>query len=398
MAHRSVPDDETIGDRLRRLRTERGLTQGQLAEAAHLSVDLVKKLEQGRRQSARLTSLTALTYVLDVPRSELLDKRPRLDGGGTLVLGVRDALITPDLLVEHDDGEAPTDPAVLWTHVECGWRDYWGGDFVALAQSLPGLIGEARVAQRALGVPAVGPLAQSYQLAGCLLVQLGREDLAALAAERGIGAALLGDDELQWAALHGTYAWALIGQARNLEAEQLAIRAAARVEPDLGTAAPEVITVWGGLVLWANAAAVEASRGDAVREYLALARSGVARLPGGERYDYQQNFGATQVAMQTTYAYSVLGEPGRALAAARGVRREDLRTISYGRHLLDVALANVDARRADLATVALKEAKDLAPVWFRHQPAARTLVADLAERQSRLSPVLRELVRSLNTH
>jgi transcriptional regulator with XRE-family HTH domain len=78
MAHHA---DETIGDRIRLLRNDRGLTQEQLAELAGVSTDLVKKLEQNRRQSARLTSLTALAEALDVPRSQMLDKRPRLGGG-----------------------------------------------------------------------------------------------------------------------------------------------------------------------------------------------------------------------------------------------------------------------------------------------------------------------------
>jgi hypothetical protein len=47
------------------------------------------------------------------------------------------------------------------------------------------------------------------------------------------------------------------------------------------------------------------------------------------------------------------------------------------------------------ATATLKQAKDAAPVWFRHQALARSFVADLAERQTRLTPTLRELVGSL---
>src|SRR3954454_14065489 len=80
----------TLGERVRRLRAERGMTQEQLAERAGVSVDLVKKLEQGRRESARLTTLTKLAQALDVSRSELLDRRSRLDGGtSSLVLGLR---------------------------------------------------------------------------------------------------------------------------------------------------------------------------------------------------------------------------------------------------------------------------------------------------------------------
>src|SRR6266498_4854504 len=102
MAGQHEPD--TIGERLHRLRGEHGLTQEALAALAGLSVDLVKKLEQGKRQSARLTTIAALANALDVPMSELTDKRPRLDGAGDrLVLALRDTLLSPDLLVRSEE-------------------------------------------------------------------------------------------------------------------------------------------------------------------------------------------------------------------------------------------------------------------------------------------------------
>jgi transcriptional regulator with XRE-family HTH domain len=397
MSGNPAPAGASIGERLRQLRGERALTQETLAALSGVSVDLVKKLEQGKRESARLTTLAALADALDVPLSQLMDKRPRLDGGGDrLVLGLRDALLSPALLpgIDPDDsGEATPLPA-LETAVRRAWADYWGGRFVELARIVPRLVAEARLTERAVGVPAAGVLARSYQVAACLLVHLGRDDLAAIGAERAIAAAAKGDDELQWAVLHGTYTWALLSQARYGEAEQLAIRTAERIEPRFSSATEEHLTVWGGLVLWAMAAAVEGARRDTALDYISLSRVGAARMDR-DRHDYEVNFGPTQVAMQSTYAYSLLGEPDRALTAARDVRREDLHTISYGRHLLDVAQAHTSAGHHGPAVDVLHEAQILAPVWFRHQPAARTLVAELRERSTRLSPALRDLVRSL---
>ncbi len=387
----------SIGEQLRTLRGQRGLTQEALAERSGISVDLIKKLEQGQRVSARLTTLIALANALDAPLSQMVDRRPRLDGGSDrLVLGLRDAVLSPHLLPgfdADDDGEAtPVDQ--LWKTVHRAWRLYWDGHFVDLARMLPGLLAEARQAQREVGAPAAGPLAQAYQLAADLLVHLGREDLAALGAERGIAAAAAGDDELQWASLHGTYAWALLMQARYREAEQVAIRIAERIEPRFSQATPEHLVVWGGLVLWAMAAAVEGAQADTAAQYISLSRVGAARLDR-DRHDYEVNFGPTQVAMQTTYAYATLGEPDRALAAARDVRREDLFTISYGRHLLDVAQAHVDQRHDDAAVEVLQEAKTLAPVWFRHQPPASSLVGQIRERKTRPSAALRDLIAAL---
>jgi transcriptional regulator with XRE-family HTH domain len=65
---------DTIGYQLRRLRRLRGLTQEALADRADVSRDLVAKLEQGRRRTARITSLTSLARALDVELSALVTR------------------------------------------------------------------------------------------------------------------------------------------------------------------------------------------------------------------------------------------------------------------------------------------------------------------------------------
>ena len=293
MAGIGLPGGTTIGDRLRRLRSERGLTQEELAGRAGVSVDLVKKLEQGRRDSARLTTLAALADALDVALSELTDKRPRLDGAGDrLVLGLRDVLLSPDLLpgMDADDDGEPTSPARLRAMLDAGWADYWSGRFVELARRTPALVGEARHADRCGAEGGALALSQAYQLTACLLVHLGRDDLALVGAERAASAAVTSSDEQQWATAHGTYAWVLMNQARNDDAERVARRVAERIEPRMSDATQQHLTVWGGMVLWAMAAACAAGRGDATDDYLALARAGAARMDR-DRLTYAVNFG-----------------------------------------------------------------------------------------------------------
>jgi len=65
---------ETIRYQLRRLRRLRGLTQEELADRADVSRDLVAKLEQGRRQTARITSLASLARALNVELSTLVTR------------------------------------------------------------------------------------------------------------------------------------------------------------------------------------------------------------------------------------------------------------------------------------------------------------------------------------
>ena len=85
----------TIGARLAKLREYRDLTQEQLAERAGVHVDTIGKLEQGVRQTARLTTYQALASALDIELSRLLGQPSMIqqlpDAGGGL-LALRDAI------------------------------------------------------------------------------------------------------------------------------------------------------------------------------------------------------------------------------------------------------------------------------------------------------------------
>jgi transcriptional regulator with XRE-family HTH domain len=392
-----MADNGTLGDRLRRKRRENSLTQEDLAHLSGVSQIMIAKIEQGRRQP-RLPILTRLSSALDVPLSELLDNRPRLDGrrDGASILAIRDALLSPSQLPGiglSDDGEPAPLPQLRATVAQAADR-YWAGDFVSLAAMLPALIGEARLAAQSAGPEASSLLAQSYDLAAALMVHMGKEELAALAAERAVTAAVASNDEFLHAMLEGTYAWVLLHQGRLAEAEQLAAAVADRVEPSFSAPA-EHVAVWGHLLMTALAPAAAAGRD--VTDYIALASAGAERL-GRKVKIYQTSFAPASVQMQACHAYAVAREPARALTAARKLSPGDLTGIAYGRHLLDVAQAHADARHPAAATAVLTQARALAPVWFRHQGVARSLVADLCEQQKRLSPALRELATSVDPH
>ncbi|WP_406313336.1 helix-turn-helix domain-containing protein [Streptosporangium sp. NBC_01639] len=389
-------DGSSIGNQLKRIREDQDLTQEELAERAGLSRDIIAKLEQGRRKSARLTTLIKLANALDVDLSKLTDKRDRMgaDRDGGSVLALRDALLSPSFLPNLDDGHdgEPTPLGDIKAAVDDACRRYWAGEFPALVAQLPGLIAEARLAHSALGPAAVYPLAMAYDLAASIMVHLGRDDLAAIGAERAITTAHGGGDELLWATLHGTYAWVMLHQARLQDAERLAATMAQRIEPSFSAPATHV-AVWGNLLMTALAPAAAAGRD--VAEYISLATAGAERL--GERVPfYNSSFGPATVAMQATHAYTVRREPDKALKASQRIHPGEVTGISYGRHLLDVAQAHFDARRHATAVQRLQEAQALSPVWFRHQGVARSLVREIREEEMRLSPAVRLLVRSLD--
>lgn len=392
-------EDTSIGARLRQARRDRGVSQEELAGRAGVSRDIIAKLEQGRRTTARIGTLARISNALGIELSDLLGKRERFGRADTEgVLEVRNALLAvedlPGIDPVADDG-APSDLADLKATVRRAWGYYWRGDFSELAAMLPGLIGEARITERAAGAAATGPLAQAFQLAADLMVHVGNDDLAMAAALRALGAAHRGNDELQHATIAGTASWVLLHQARLPEAEHVARVAAERIEVAMSKATPEYLTVWGALLLSAAAPAAAAAKADEVRDYIGLARAAAGRF-NEDRHDYWVSFGPTQAEMQACHTASVLGRPGEALKAAGRVRRGDLLHISWGAHQLDVAQALLSTpRRVSDATAALWEAHSVSPEWFRHQGIARNLVREAVERERTLTPQLRRLADSV---
>jgi transcriptional regulator with XRE-family HTH domain len=386
----------TIGDRLRRIRGDRGMTQEELAAASGVSYSLISMLERGKRASARLSTISKLANALDCEIGELVNKRDHLkkDRDGGSVLAIRDVLLDPSLLpgIDQADDGVPIPLPEIEQKVTEAWDRYWSGKFGELLAMIPGLIAEARITHASLGAAAVEPLALAYDLASSLMTQIGRTDLGAIAAERAITIAHTGDDELLWALLHASYSWVLLHQGRYKEAESLVVKTAARYEPSFRGSEREV-GVWGCLLTSAVAPAVAQDRDP--EEYLRLARAGAERL--GRRVPvYQTSFATATVAMQATYGYTVLKRSGQALKAAHEIKPGELQGISWGAHLMDVAQAHVDAGHRKTAIRALLEAREVSPVWFRHQRVAKEAVAEIREQETRLSPEVKSLARSLD--
>jgi transcriptional regulator with XRE-family HTH domain len=376
---------ETIGYQLRRLRRLRGLTQEELADRANVSRDLVAKLEQGRRHTARITSLASLARSLDVELSALVERATPVleaeDGEAAGLVALRNALTC----LPTSCDEEPTPAHVLRRSLDEAWRDYWAGRYGRLCSTLPGLIGEAHRSSN------VEVLASFYQVASCVLCQVGKDVLGYIAADRGIQAAKQGDDELLHATLYGTLGWIFLHQGRYPEAERVAVQAADAIEPRLGSARPEHLSVWGSLLLSALPATAALGDGDTAANLLSLAGAAATRL-GTERNDYQTGFGPAKVAQESVHCAVALGETGRALELAPRVPRQRLATAAHGRHLLDVAQAQADHRRDDDAVDTLLAAERLSQEWLRHQALARHLVFELQKRDvSRLASLAQRM-------
>ena len=73
--------DLRLAERIRSLRTERGLTQQELALRSRLSVSIVARLDQGRARDPRLSTAEALAGALGVPVADLIEPPAAADVG-----------------------------------------------------------------------------------------------------------------------------------------------------------------------------------------------------------------------------------------------------------------------------------------------------------------------------
>lgn len=401
MAAQLNPALPTIGEQIRRLRLQRTpkMTQREVAERAGVSVDLIKKLETGVKQTALLVSLHKIARALDVDVAMLLARPEPVevaddnDGG---VVAIRLAITA----VRSD-----TEPAgleELTQQARYAWNAYWTSHLDVLAGLLPGFIAVARATAREHPTPQTyAVLSDAYGIAASLLVHLGYTDLAYLAMERAIAAADHSDDELRHAALSGWMSWLLMHQTGSAaQAQHLAVSEADSIEPRFAKAPPKHIAVWGGLLLSGAIAAARDDRPDEADDMLNLAESAATRLQVADRevrMDHERPFGAPVVIQVSVDAAVVTGRPGRALEIAKRMPPDaDLPPAGKARHLTDVAFAQTGLGRDREATETLLRVEREAPHWMRYQPYPRLIVRELLERERRArTPRLRELAARL---
>ncbi|APU21855.1 putative transcriptional regulator [Actinoalloteichus sp. GBA129-24] len=384
-----------IGSRIRGLRG-RILTQRELAEAAGVSVDLIRKLEQGARRTASIGSLHAIARALDVDIADLLGRRvgPLSTEPGAGVVAVRRALTTVDDLLDEVGQDAPSSIGQARRTVAYGWAAYWHGRYAQLVGLLPQMIVQLRASaavEQASRQSAHELLSRCLWLAGCTLVHLGHPDPAWLAIRQAITAAEQGGDDLLCGVLRGSAAWQLLVQGRYVEAHRLATHAATSIQPG-ADADPERLSNYGSLIITAATAAARDGRTAEARHLMAQAAE--VAVHTGDRADYETYFGPSQVAMQTVDIAVVTEDYTGALSAATRMPRDStLPLASRARHLADQAFAYARLGRRERAVQALLVAERMAPDWMEYQTLPRRVVSELlgAER----STPLRELAHRL---
>ncbi|MEV7684282.1 helix-turn-helix transcriptional regulator, partial [Streptomyces sp. NPDC088341] len=281
-----------IGHNLKRHRKAAGLSQEALSEASGICVSVIRDLEQGRRDTARMPTLSAFAAALHITTGQLfgdasagVDRREP-DAEPVGLIGVRRAL-TPvrgldgQPLDVDPAGPAPT-IADVTDAVRAANRIYHRNDYAATLAALPGLLGQVRALVDITGgdeqLAAHTLASRGYALAGRLLIQLRQVDLAHVALDNALRHARDSGDQVAGAEAVAPMCWLLLRCGRFADAKHLALRTAESTEPRLSTANPAELAGWGQLLIKAAAAAVRDASRDEASEILDLAAAGALRL------------------------------------------------------------------------------------------------------------------------
>ncbi|MFG1949627.1 helix-turn-helix domain-containing protein [Micromonospora sp. NPDC048830] len=374
-----------LGRQVRVQRTRRQMTQTALASAAEVSVDLIRKIEQGQRQRVGLDSVARLAAALDVTMADLLDKPRGLAGGaedGELGALRRAVLGLTPLMVEPPALDA------MQAAVADLWGAYWAGRYAHLARQLPDRINQARAlagsaASRDQAVTST-LLAEVMQLSGSLLAHLANEDLAHLALTAADRASEAAGDMLLHASVQAARAWVLSRQGLWAESEHVATSTADAIEPRLSQASADQVAVWGELLRYGCTAVARSGRHADARDLLGLVQAAAARLGSDRATRYAAGFGPTVAAMKAVDVAVTADRPRTAIRLAERVEHPDrVPTAMHARYLLGVAWAQTADWRSQDAVDTLRRVDRLAPEVLDHQTLARVCVEELLPRRSR---------------
>jgi transcriptional regulator with XRE-family HTH domain len=395
----STTFESGMGDRIAELRRRRNMTQEQLAEAAGLSVDVIRKLEQGRRKTARLTSINALARALDTEPSFLVGQpstfethQPR-SGDIPSVLKLRQA-ISPvaDLLGGDTDPEDPPSVPELQEALRSTEVIRREGRMAEIGALLPQLICDARAAVHAntgsAAAAANSVLAEAYQVAATTLTALGKEDAAFTAIERSLSAIKGCDDPNLEILSASTLSWVFAKQGRLADAERVALVHAEKIEPTFRST-PGDLALWGVLLLRGATAAVRQEKHETVTDLLRMATAAAAGI-GEDMIVYATPFGPTNAGVAKVNFLVEMEQSSEAIRAARAVPNVgSLPPTWRARFHVDRALAYHDLGNDRAAERALLAAESDAPEWMRYHSTSRRLVEELRSRAPRRdTPVL----------
>lgn len=386
-------DELPIGRRVAYWRARRRMSQQVFADRLGKSKSWVDKVERGVRRLDKFSLINDIADVLQVDPQVLLGRECERRSGGFGVSNdeiseIRAALERYDQVnTFFEPPPSPPDLAELSKAVQHAWSTYQHAKGGALARLLPNLLRQAQaadVAYRNTRDAAYGAhlLGQTYQITSSALRNLGKYELAWLAADRAVAVSQRSGDELLSGMATFRVGLALLAMGRPRSALEISVSVASRLAPPEGHSSDRPrLSVFGMLLLLGAMAAAKLADPATTEDLLRGAQAAADAL-GADENHYWTCFGPTNVQLHRVAAAVELGDAGSAVNQYR-VRPEEVAALVPERrihYLLD--LARGWAQIGDVARAAemLVEGDRLAPTELRSRPVAREILGDVLRR------------------
>jgi transcriptional regulator with XRE-family HTH domain len=384
-----MADEVTFGQRVQSVRKRRGLTQGELARAAGLSVSLVSKLEQDVITDVRLETARKIAVALRVATTVLITgpDREEADPAATDQWApVRDALAGRPAPA---DGQ-PTPEGVL-AAVAAIRPALIANRFSELRPLLPALLRDADALDPGEEAAREARF-QALSMTGWILTQMRQWDIALYTLDRARDAACTALDA---ASVAKTRVWLLLRQGGLAAARDAAIRWADEIEPRFSRTSRAGLSLWGDLQTTVANSAIRDNRPGEAADALRLARA-AADLMGREMMTdpaTSRMFGPVTVAYRQAETAVIDGKPDKALAIAAAIPARSLPSTDMNRlrHRLDVANAHAMLRHHAEAIAVMQDTRSVAPEWLVQQRYARDILARIIGGRRTLSAEMREM-------
>lgn len=405
--------DPSIGERIKRHRRRRGLSQTALAQLVGRSESWLSQVERGIRGVDRFSTILELAKVLKVDVVELTGRRFQLAPNGGMhyeaVVKIRKALTQydaiPALLLSEGArrrAEAPPDLDRLRRNVGEANRQYQASRYVLVGELLPDLIVLAQRAVRELDGSqqqrAYGMLAEVYHVTAKTLSRVGEAGLAWVVAERAVVAAERSEAPVLMAASAYHLGQAFLRAGQLDDTSSVAVGTAELLERDRRNLTPERLSAVGALYLTAAIAAARDSDRGRAEQLLARATRHAETIQDGLNHLWFA-FGRLNIAIHRVAVAVELGDPRAAIRHGEAVDLARLPQELRGRRsqlLVDLARGYAQQRMDAAAVNTLLDAEQEAPEAIRFNALVHETVRELLRREhQRSTPQLRGLAHRL---
>lgn len=381
-----LSDDLSMGERIRVLREQRGMSRPVLAGLCGRGPDWLKKIETGDRELRSHTLLLRLATALRVDDVAVItgpQAAASTVNTGRLYHPAVPAIWAAVMARTRATAADAPNVTVLQRRADDAWH-LWhlsGHNRTEVGGLLPRLITDAEAAVRASEAPgrrrALVALSDVYRLAGQATAYVAPAELAWVLADRAMTAAQDADDPTAI----GAAAWNLANILRETaypdEALQTVTDAAALLRPHLDDGSDDLRGVYGALQLHAAVTAAREGRdGDAWR-FWGAGHDVARRLPNG--YVHASTvFGQPNVAFHEVSVAMDLRASGRALALAGAIDPDTMPSVERRSRLwVEVARGYMQQHDHAAALGVMDKAYGISPETVSFTPSARIIAADL---------------------